>query len=152
MTKTRFLLVAAISTVVSGAVGMALSPGISDFGPGVADDATLNASVAVLQQQIAWLNKPESDAFRIARSVTADKFNDVVTSSNPSDLQGRFASISDDKTLNDSLGALSILIAWQNSPASDTYMIADSAPAVRDADFQRLALASVSAINKHVIE
>jgi hypothetical protein len=145
MKKTRFLLVVAISTVVSGAVGMAVSPGISDFGPGVADDATLNASVAVLQQQIAWLNKPESDAFSIAlaRSVTADKFNDVVTSSNPSDLQGRFASISDDKTLNDSLGALSILIAWQNSPASDTYMIADSAPAVKDADFQRVALASL---------
>ncbi len=145
MSKRTISLAVAISSLALGAAVLSAAPvRISGFGPAVADDATLNASLGVLSQQIAWLNSPESDAYQLAQAKTKNAdFEQVAQMSTGSDAQGHFPSVSDDSTLNRANGIMSQLIAWQNSSQGDAFMIAQTEPAVTGENFERVAMASL---------
>lgn len=108
------------------------------------NDATLNASLNILRQQIAWLNSPYGDAFQVAQATTDDQsFDSVAMISSPATALGHWPSVRDDATLDRSNGVLAQVIAWQNSPAAAAFLVAQAEPMVKGDDFQRVALASI---------
>lgn len=147
MSKPKVTLIYALSILAFGAFAGELStaPGrIVGFGPAIKNDPTLNANLGVLRQKIAWLNSPLSDVFQVRRTTVEDEnFDSVAMLSSASDALGRWANIRDDVSLNHSNGVLSQVIAWQNSPAGDAFLVAQNEPEVTGADFQRVALASI---------
>jgi hypothetical protein len=136
--------VAAFSMTVGVAAGaLALQAGRANgFGPNIVDDQTLNGNLGVLKQRLAWLQSPESDAYQLAQSKTENAdFKEVAQISTGSAAQGTFPSVSDDSSLNRANGIMSQLIAWQNSPQGDAFILAQAEPSVTGEDFQRVALA-----------
>ncbi len=143
--RRKISLFAAAIVALSAGAGLTAAPlRVSGFGPPVSGDASLNANIGVLAQQIAWLNMPESDAYQFAQAQqnNAD-FEQVAQMSTGSAAQGHFPSISNNSTLDRANGLMSRLIAWQNSPDGDAFMVAQSEPQVSGNDFQRVALASL---------
>ena len=138
-------LAAAGLTFAAAVAASALQAGrVDGFGPNISSDQTLNRNLGVLSQQIAWLNSPASDAYRLAQAKTKNAdFAEVAQMSSGGAAQGYFPSVSDDSSLNRANGIISQLIAWQNSPEGDAFMVAQAEPEVTGDDFQRVALASL---------
>jgi hypothetical protein len=145
MLKRKAALIFTISALTLGSVAVALSPvRVAGFGPQVFDDPTLNANLGVLHEKIAWLNSPNGDLFQVAQgAVEEETFDNVAMLSSVTMALGYFPSVSNDRTLDRSNGILNQVIAWQNSPAGDAFMVAQAEPMVRGEDFQRVALASI---------
>lgn len=114
------------------------------FGPNIVNDRALDQNLAVLSEQISWLNSPESDAYQLAQAKPNNSdFVELAQVSTGSAAQGYFPGISDDATLSRSRIIVSRLIAWQNSLQGDAFKMAQSEPPVTGDDFQRVALASL---------
>jgi hypothetical protein len=145
MFKTRLTIAITASGLTIAAAAFAGPTGrVDGFGPNIGDDRMLNENLGVLSQQIAWLNSPESDAYQLAQAKTENAdFAEVAQMSTGAQAQGYFPSVSGDATLDRSIGVMSRLIAWQNSPEGDAFMVARAEPSVTGADFQRVALASL---------
>lgn len=143
----RASLILAISGLTfSAAAGeFSAAPGrITGFGPGVSGDASLDANLGVLTKEVAWQNSPYSDVFQVAEAAIENQsFDNVADISNPTMALGVWASVRNDATLDRSNRMLSLVIAWQNSPAGDAYLVAQAPAMVSGADFDRIALASV---------
>lgn len=109
----------------------------------VIDDASLDASVGEVRQRIAWVNSPRGDAYQIVEATVDDhSFDNLALLSTVSAALGRWPDIRDDGSLDSANGVLAQVIAWQNSPAGDAFLAAQTEPMVDGADFQRVALAS----------
>lgn len=145
MLKQQVALILTISGLTLGGAAVALSPvRVAGFGPLVFNDPTLNANLGVLNEKIAWLNSPNGDPFLVAQgSVEEETFDSVAMLSNATMALGYFPRVSNDRTLDRSNGILNQVIAWQNSPAGDAFLVAQAEPMVRGEDFQRIALASI---------
>ena len=82
-----------LKTAASIGLGLALLTGgsvyaasrVSNFGPSISGDTTLNASLGVLTQTIAWQNSPEGDVFQLALSTPAPEmpFENMAMESGP---------------------------------------------------------------------
>lgn len=144
MSKRISTFLFALSGLTLGALAASGPARVAGFGPAVSDDPTLNASLGVLEQVMAWQNSPYGDVFQTAQATTAeDNFENVAILSSASEAQGRWLAVRDDATLDRGNGALSQMIAWQNSPSGDAFLVARADPEVKGADFERIALASI---------
>ena len=108
VTRKISLFAAAVVALSAGAALTAAPLRMSGFGPPVRGDASLNANIGVLAQQIAWLNMPQSDAYQFAQAQqnNAD-FEQVAQMSTGAEAQGHFPSISNDSTLDRANGLMS---------------------------------------------
>jgi hypothetical protein len=156
MLKRHFTLTLTISglalSMAAGALAMQMGR-IDGFGPKIFNDPSLNHSLNVLAQKIAWLNSPDGNVFQAAQPAPENDNFDIVADLSSSTLaQGYFPNVRNDATLDRSNGILAQLIAWQNSPSGDAFMVAQAAPMVTGADFQRVAMASIPSGSQHEFE
>jgi hypothetical protein len=131
-------------TLLSGAGGGYAASHVSNFGPPVSGDQSLNTSLGKLAQTIAWQNSPEGDIYQLALATPAPEmpFENVAMEFGSEHLAVANSNVYDDKSLNGSLDALTQVIAWRKSPEGDAFQYA-LRETVKAADFKRVALASI---------
>jgi len=118
---------------------------VAGFGPPVNGDASMNASMGVLAQKMAWYRSPESDVFALALSAPRQEpFANVALESDPMHGASFSPAISGDPSLNANEAALTQWIAYRNSPKGDPFRIAEpETTVVASAGFVKLTLASI---------
>ena len=140
-----FLLAAAI--VASNATGASAAERlrVAGFGPPVHGDASLDASMGVLAQNIAWRRSPESDVFALALAAPPlQPFANVALESDPMHGASFSPAVRGDASLDANEAALTRWIAYRNSPKGNPFGAAEpETTAVASANFVKVTLAAI---------
>ncbi len=145
MTHSRTICLFAAALAIGAGAASAASPlRVAGFGPPVGGDPSLNASISVLAQTIAWRHAPESDVFQLVLATAGQEaFENVALASDPMHGASFAPAVHNDQSFNANEAALTSWIVYRNSPEGDAFRAAEPEPAVASAVFLRIALASI---------
>jgi hypothetical protein len=143
--RTISLFAAAALALGAGAASAASPLRVAGFGPPVSGDTSLNVSIGVLMQTIAWRHAPESDVFQLAlaAAAAAEPFENVALASDPMHGASFAPAVHNGPTLNANEAVLTQWIAYRNSPEGDAFHADEPDAAIASTTFLRVALASV---------